>query len=107
MFRNGQGLRRSVACLFLAPMLCWMGSLQAQATGVAPEQVVLGRSGDLTGQLNDLGQEVLKGAQLYFDALNARGGVHGRKVRLVAKDDAYDPRRTLMNVNGYVESDDT
>jgi ABC-type branched-subunit amino acid transport system substrate-binding protein len=50
---------------------------------------------------------VLKGAQLYFDALNARGGVHGRKVRLVAKDDAYDPRRTLMNVNGYVEGDET
>lgn len=104
---KGQGRRRcfaqmvSIAATLAAPRLAF-----AQPGGLAADSIVFGHSGDLTGPLRDLGTEVLKGAQFYFDALNARGGVHGRKVKLLPKDDAYDPQRTLMNVNGYVEGDD-
>jgi branched-chain amino acid transport system substrate-binding protein len=33
------------------------------------------------------------GAQLYFDAVNASGGIHGAQIRLISKDDGYRPRR--------------
>lgn len=102
----GQGRRRCVASLMLAPLLPLARTAHAQGTGISADQIVLGHSGDLTGPLRDLGTQVLKGAQLYFDALNARGGIHGRKIKLLPRDDAYDPKRTLLNVNAYIENDD-
>jgi branched-chain amino acid transport system substrate-binding protein len=108
MMPTAHRLRRRIAFSFaLAPLAGLLPTtVRAQGAGLSSEEIVLGHSGDLTGPLRDLGTEVLKGAQLYFDALNARGGVHGRKVKLVAKDDAYEPEKTLMNVNAYVENDD-
>jgi branched-chain amino acid transport system substrate-binding protein len=90
----------------LASLLPLARTAHAQGAGVSADQIVLGHSGDLTGPLRDLGTQVLKGAQLYFDSVNARGGIHGRKVKLLPKDDAYDPKRTVLNVNAYIENDD-
>lgn len=78
----------------------------APSPGVTDSQITLGHSGALTGPLSDLGSEVLKGAQLYFDELNAKGGVHGRKIKLVSKDDGYDPQKTVQNVQAYLDKDD-
>ena len=77
----------------------WSSAALAQAGGVTAEVITLGQSTALSGPLGDLGQEVLKGAKVYFDALNARGGVNGRTIKLVSKDDAYDVKKTLENVN--------
>ena len=90
----------------LASLLPLARTAHAQGAGVSADQIVLGHSGDLTGPLKDLGTQVLKGAQLYFDSINARGGIHGRKIKLLPKDDAYDPKRTVLNVNAYIENDD-
>lgn len=107
MMPTAHRLRRRIAFSFaLAPFAGFLPGAHAQGAGLTGDQIVLGHSGDLTGPLRDLGTEVLKGAQIYFDALNARGGVHGRKVKLLPKDDAYEPEKTLMNVNAYVENDD-
>ncbi|MBK9236064.1 MAG: ABC transporter substrate-binding protein [Rhodoferax sp.] len=94
----------------------WLGSLivagallqawPAQAEpGVAADSITLGQSTTLSGPLGDLGQEVLKGAKVYFDALNAKGGVHGRSIKLITKDDAYDAKKTLENVNAFIATD--
>jgi ABC-type branched-subunit amino acid transport system substrate-binding protein len=48
--------------------------------GVTNDAITLGQSTALSGPLGDLGQEVLKGSKAYFDALNARGGINGRKI---------------------------
>ncbi|MBK9573808.1 MAG: ABC transporter substrate-binding protein [Rhodoferax sp.] len=69
--------------------------------------MTLGQSTTLSGPLGDLGQEVLKGAKVYFDALNAKGGVNGRRINLVTKDDAYDAKKTLENVNAFIAADAT
>jgi branched-chain amino acid transport system substrate-binding protein len=106
MNRPEQGRRRCVAFFMLSPLVTALPAFAQGVPGVSAEQVVLGHSGALTGPLQDLGTEVLRGAQLYFDALNARGGVHGRSVKLQPKDDGYDPQRTLQNVNAYVENED-
>ena len=75
--------------------------------GVSPDTITLGQSTALTGPLGDLGQEVLKGAKVYFDALNARGGVNGRTIKLVTRDDAYDSKKTLDNVAAFSADDST
>lgn len=80
---------------------------QAQEVGVTTDTITLGQSTALSGPLGDLGQEVLKGAKVYFDALNAKGGVHGRKVLLVSQDDAYDPQKTLQIIEGMAAAQGT
>lgn len=101
--------RHRVAAFLLASLCAMGGNLHAQPapqSGLMPDQIVLGHSADLSGPLADLGQEILKGAKLYFDGLNTSGGVHGRKIKLIVKDDAYDVKRSVDNVNAYLKNDE-
>lgn len=66
------------------------------------EPIVLVQTVALSGPLGDLGQEVSKGAKAYFDALNTRGGIAGRPVKLVVHDDAYDPKKTVEIAQGVI-----
>ena len=50
----------------------------ASAQGVTDTQIVLGQSVALTGPAQQLGLDMQLGAKLYFDRVNAQGGVHGR-----------------------------
>ena len=75
--------------------------------GVTADSLTLGQSAALSGPLGDLGQEMLKGSKVYLDALNARGGVNGRKIILVSKDDAYDSKKTVGNIEAFIKDDAT
>ena len=92
--------------LLVAAALLQAWPAQAEP-GVSNDSITLGQSTTLSGPLGDLGQEVLKGAKVYFDALNAKGGVNGRRINLVTKDDAYDAKKTLENVNAFIAADAT
>lgn len=95
-------LRKLLAASLVA--LFSTGTAYAQQ-GVSADTIALGHSGALSGPLSELNKEYLAGATLYFDQINARGGVHGRKVELITLDDAYDPDRTAENVRKLIEKD--
>ena len=63
--------------------------------GQALAEIVIGQVTPLSGPLAPTGSHIRTGAQLYFDAVNAKGGVHGEKIRLVTKDDAYKAAETV------------
>ncbi len=65
--------------------------------GVSKTTIVLGQSVALTGPSALLGQSFAQGAKLYFDRLNAAGGVNGRSIELVTLDDAGIPDTTVSN----------
>lgn len=71
----------------------------AHAQGVSPSEVILGQSVYLTGALAELGNDFTNGANAYFSTINAAGGVHGRKIRVITMDDAYDPKKALANLD--------
>lgn len=48
-----------------------------------------------TGPAAALGQGMLAGANAVFQQVNAKGGVHGHKIRLLVGDDAYEPEQTV------------
>lgn len=73
--------------LMLATMWWGPGGLALAQEGVSKTSVVLGQSVALTGSSAPLGQSFAQGAKLYFDRLNAAGGVHGRTIELVTLDD--------------------
>lgn len=102
--RHHVSLPSWVAPFILACGLLQTGFAQAEP-GVSESSITLGQSTTLSGPLGDLGQEVLKGAKVYFDALNAKGGIHGRSIQLRTKDDVYDAKKTLENVNAFITDD--
>lgn len=76
-------------------------SAQTQAS-VTDNDIMVGQSCQLTGPLAALTSEVRQGANLYFDKVNATGGIAGRKIRVVSLDDAYDPAKAAANTRSLI-----
>ena len=79
-------------------------SLVRAETGVTANSVVFGQSIYLTGGLTALGNDLTTGAKLYFERVNAQGGVHGRKILLETLDDAYDPGKAKENALALLDT---
>jgi ABC-type branched-subunit amino acid transport system substrate-binding protein len=58
--------------------------------GVFPDRIVLGQAAVFTGPAAQLGIQMRNGIKAYLDYVNAKGGVHGRKLELVTEDDRYE-----------------
>ncbi|HIF20355.1 MAG TPA: hypothetical protein EYQ27_00260, partial [Gemmatimonadetes bacterium] len=72
--------------------------------GVTDDTIVIGTWSPLTGPAALWGA-VGRGAELYFDMINEEGGIHGRQIEFILKDDAYQPSRTVAAVREMVERD--
>jgi branched-chain amino acid transport system substrate-binding protein len=72
--------------------------------GLTATAVLLGGTVPLTGEAAAFGA-VGPGAKAYFDFVNARGGVNGRKISYVLYDDAYNPAQTVQLTRRLVEED--
>ena len=66
-------------------------------------QLLVGQTVGITGTVAATVSEADQGAQLVFDAVNARGGIHGQKVELIRMDDAFDVKRTVDNARQLIE----
>ena len=67
--------------------------------------IVLGQSVALSGPASELGRDMQFGAQIYFDVINAAGGIRGRKIVLKTLDDGYEPARAEANTRLLIEGD--
>jgi branched-chain amino acid transport system substrate-binding protein len=72
----------------------------AQSSG---RSIVLGQSAPFSGPAAQLGEQFKRGALLYFDRLNARGGANGRAVELKSVDDGYEPDRCKANTERLIK----
>jgi ABC-type branched-subunit amino acid transport system substrate-binding protein len=66
---------------------------------VAAKTIRIGDINALTGPASALGKPVASGHRAYFEALNARGGIDGWKVRLAIKDSGYQPQQHVQIYN--------
>lgn len=76
---------------------------QTQERGVTDTEIVIGSSQPLSGPAAFWGQGVGGGMAAYLAWINDQGGIHGRKIRLVLRDDSYLPTRAVANVRELVE----
>ncbi|MCS7173835.1 MAG: ABC transporter substrate-binding protein [Armatimonadetes bacterium] len=79
-----------------------LGRATAQERGVTPEEVVIGTSMPLSGPAAYWGA-VGRGMEAYARYLSEQGGIHGRRLRVVVRDDGYLPPRAAANVRELVE----
>lgn len=75
------------------------------ATGVTDNEIVIGSWGPLTGPAALWGN-IVKGTDAYFKMINEEGGINGRQIKFVFKDDAYDPSKTVPAVRELVQQDE-
>ena len=88
--RSLRTVKRAVAVILL-----WSGMAVAQTPSNEP--IKIGWIGHLTGILSAYGQDMLRAAEMAVSDINASGGVLGRKLQLVVRDDRGILRRLLRS----------
>lgn len=80
------------------------GGPSGEPRGVTDDEIVIGTWAPLTGPAAAWGATA-RGTETYFAWINEQGGVHGRRLRLIVRDDGYQPARTVSAVREMVERD--
>lgn len=80
------------------------GSVLAEE-GVTDTEIVIGSHQDLSGPIAGWGTQVKLGLEMRAREINEAGGIHGRKIRLVIEDNAYDPKKAIMVTNKMISRD--
>jgi branched-chain amino acid transport system substrate-binding protein len=77
----------------------------ADEVGVSSDTILFGQAAALEGPSSALGQGMQQGILAAFAEINAKGGVHGRKLELISRDDGYDPDRSAAQTTKLIEED--
>jgi ABC-type branched-subunit amino acid transport system substrate-binding protein len=77
---------------------------RSHGPGVSDTEIRIGQTMPYSGPLSSYGT-IGRAQAAYFDMINARGGVNGRKIRLISLDDGFTPPKTVEHTRRLVESD--
>jgi branched-chain amino acid transport system substrate-binding protein len=80
-------------------------SAMAAETGVTDKQILVGQFAAFSGPAAQLGERLKVGLDAYFRTINAQGGVNGRQIKLVSRDDGYEPEKAKVAVKSLIEED--
>jgi branched-chain amino acid transport system substrate-binding protein len=80
-------------------------SAVAADPGITESHILLGQSAAFSGAAAQLGIQYNLGAQVYFDALNANGGIFGRKIKIITADDKYEADLAAANTERLIDED--
>lgn len=75
------------------------------AQGVTDDTIKIGTIGPTSGPIAMVGIPMLHGMEAYFNMINEQGGINGRKIELVAKDDEFKADLALQKAEELVEKD--
>ena len=78
---------------------------EIQSPGVTDDAILIGSSSALTGHASFLGSQYTLGSKVWFNEVNAAGGVHGRRIDFLTYDDAYEPDKTVANSRRLIAED--
>jgi branched-chain amino acid transport system substrate-binding protein len=92
------GIGAAVLCLTAAGAL-------AQSRGVSKGEILLGMHTDLSGPAATYGVSSSNGVRMRFDEVNAAGGIHGRKIKLIVEDQAYQVPKAVQACNKLINRD--
>ena len=73
--------------------------------GVTPTEVTFGAHLVLSGPLAELGARQQDAMRLVIDEVNEKGGIHGRKIKVIVEDSAYDVKKAVLATQKFIESD--
>jgi branched-chain amino acid transport system substrate-binding protein len=77
----------------------------APVAAPTPATILIGVSNVQTGPASELGRNLTLGSRAYFDRVNHLGGIHGRSLSILLKDDQHEPDPALQNTYEFIERD--
>jgi ABC-type branched-subunit amino acid transport system substrate-binding protein len=92
-----RGAVRTIAAACALPFM--------RPAGAQANEIVLGQFAAHTGPAAELGKRMQVGMEACFRAANAAGGINGRPIKLVVRDDGYEPDRALKAATSLIEED--
>ena len=93
-------MKRYILMIGMVLALIWIlpsAGMAADVAGVTDDEIVIGWTTPLSGPAALWGVTGL-GGKAWADHINAQGGIHGRKIKIMLKDDGYNPARALANL---------
>jgi branched-chain amino acid transport system substrate-binding protein len=92
-----------------AAVLSFLALIGQPASAAKPDSVgdtiVMGQSGVYSGPLGAYSADNHAIIHAYYDSINASSGIHGRKLKMIALDDGFDPKRTVENAKTLIEKE--
>ena len=90
----------------LVMVALWLGHAAAIADpGVSKDAIVFGQAAALEGPAAALGQDMRQGLLAAFAEANRAGGIKGRRLELISRDDGYEPNKSIAAVKRLIEED--
>jgi branched-chain amino acid transport system substrate-binding protein len=80
-------------------------SVAVPALRAAETKLILGQSAAFSGPAAQLGIQMNKGAKIWFDQVNASGGLNGMQIELRTLDDGYEPDRCKANTAQLIKDE--
>lgn len=87
----------------LAVLLLPLGAIAATTVATVPKPIVIGQAIDLSGPNASIGRDYVAGIKTCFDALNASGGIGGRHIQYIVRDDRGEPQMAAKLVAALIE----
>jgi len=92
-------------CVAMLAVMMTAGASAAAVPGITDNQVTIGAFQDQSGAAAVVGINMRKGMEAYFNWVNARGGVNGRKIKFIVEDDGFQAARAIAATKKLVEQD--
>lgn len=93
-------LRNSCAAAWFA-----LSAVIAGPAAAAESVITVGQAIDLSGPNGSIGRDYVAGITTYFDSINARGGLNGKKIRYIVRDDHGNAAESAKLVDGLIGQD--
>ena len=77
----------------------------AQTQGVTKTEIVIGTEQDLSGPIVAFSKQLKNAMEMRVEDINASGGIHGRKLKLIVEDHGYDPKKAVLATQKLVQKD--
>ena len=92
-------LALAITASLLASQAC------AQTQGVSKDEIIIGIPIDLSGPLAEVGRAGANAARMAAEEVNDKGGIHGRKLKLLFEDQQYDAKKGVLVTQKLLEQD--
>lgn len=77
----------------------------AEEVGITDSEIIFGQAAALKGPAAALGNGMRTGLLAAFNEVNSKGGINGRKIKLISYNDGYEPDLSIAQVNKLINSD--
>ena len=84
-----------------------VGHAQAADPGITDNEITIGLFAPMSGQLTAFGLDALQAAKMWYEEVNKKGGIHGRKIKVLVEDDKCSPNDVVAVVKKFVTVDNT